>query len=81
MSFSIKNWNKASQPTLVMATGIISSATAFAPQFLSVLHEAPFPVSSMVDAWITWLMKVATVTFSVLSIFSRHQETKDANGG
>jgi len=71
MKMSVKNWNKPAHEVFVLATGIVGSATAFTPQLLSVLHEAPFPVSLTVDAWIEWILKVATVGISAFTIFSR----------
>lgn len=71
MTVKLSNWNKPAHEVLVMATGIISSATAFTPQLLSVLHEAPFPVSDTVDAWVEWVLKVATVVLSAFTIFTQ----------
>ena len=73
MKFTISNWNKEANAYLVMWAGIIGSVTAFTPQFLAVLHEAPIPVSTTVDDWITWLLKIATLTLSLLSIFTKKQ--------
>lgn len=73
MKFTIQNWNKEANAILVMFAGIIGSITAFTPQFLAVLHEAPIPISDMVDAWITWILKIATLTLSILSIFTKKQ--------
>lgn len=77
MKFTISNWNKEANAKLVMWAGIIGSITAFTPQFLAVLHEAPVPVSTLVDEWITWLLKLATLSLSVLAIFTKKQTTID----
>ena len=75
MKFTISNWNKEANAILVMWTGIIGSLTAFTPQVLSVLHEAPIPISQAVDEWITWALKVGTLTLPILSIFTKKQKT------
>lgn len=75
----LSNWNKPAHSGLVMATGILANLTAFTPQLLSVLHEAPFPVSSTIDAWIEWILKIATVTVSVITIFTKKPETSTEN--
>ena len=71
MKFSVSNWRQPAHEAYVMASGIVGSATAFTPQLLSVLHEAPFPVSNMVDAWVEWILKVATVILACITIFSK----------
>ena len=65
----LSNWSKPSHASITMATGIVGSMTAFMPQFLSVLHEAPFPIATLVDDWVNWVFKLATVTLSLFSIF------------
>lgn len=77
MKFTIKNWNKEANAVLVMVSGIIGSITAFTPQFLSVLHEAPVPISETVDLWITWVLKMATITLALFSIFTKNKEAKN----
>ncbi len=69
---NFQNWNLPSNPTLVMWTGIVASITAFSDQFITFLHEAPFPVASEVDLWIKWILKGATIALSFLSIFTKH---------
>jgi hypothetical protein len=72
-----QNWAHPTRANLVLITGIVASLTAFTPQFLAVLHEAPFPVSVNVDNWITWLLKMATVVLSLFSIFSKSPESNN----
>lgn len=69
MDIKFSNWNKESHTALVVLGGVIASLTAFMPQFLSVLHEAPFTISTEVDNWIFWIFKMATVVLAGLSIF------------
>jgi predicted membrane channel-forming protein YqfA (hemolysin III family) len=74
MDIKFSNWNKESHTTLVVLGGVIASLTAFMPQFLSVLHEAPFTISTEVDNWIFWIFKMATVVLAGLSIFYKSPE-------
>ena len=74
MNIQLSNWRKPAHEALVMASGIVGSATAFTPQLLSVLHESPFPVSPLVDEWVEWILKLATVCLAGLTIFSKKQE-------
>jgi uncharacterized membrane protein len=67
----LKHWKDSTSGALVLVTGIVASLTAFTPQFLSVLHEAPFPVSTLVDDWLTWILKLATIILSLFSIFTK----------
>lgn len=75
---SLSNWHGPSPAGLVMASGIVGSLTAFAPQLLDVLHEAPFPVSETLDAWIAWVLKVSTVILALLTIFTKHGERTES---
>jgi hypothetical protein len=69
MNIKFSNWQMPTHAGIAMASGIVGSITAFMPQFLSVLHEAPFPIATLVDDWINWIFKLATVTLGLLSIF------------
>lgn len=71
MNISIKNWSAAPSSALALATSIVATFMAFADQIISLLHEAPFPVPASVDAWITWTLKVATLTLSILTVFTK----------
>jgi uncharacterized membrane protein len=74
---NLKNWKDSTSGVLVLITGIVASLTAFTPQFLSVLHEAPFPVSTLVDDWLTWILKLATIILSLFSIFTKAKSAND----
>ena len=73
---SLKNWKETSKAGLVMASGIVGSVTAFTPQFLSVLHEAPFPISNTVDAWVEWSLKMSTISLAFFTIFTKKADEK-----
>lgn len=72
--FTVRNWNKEANAVLVMWSGIIGSITAFTPQFLAVVHESPIPISPMLDVWVTWILKLATITLALFSIFTKKKE-------
>lgn len=77
MKISFKNWNKSASNGLLIATGIIGNLTIYAPQFLSILHEAPIEIPISVDEWITWVLKVATGILTFLSIFTKKEHKID----
>lgn len=79
MKFTIKNWNKEASAILVMFAGIVGTITAFTPQVLAVLHEAPVEISTKVDEWITWILKFATLTLAIFSIFTKKKEDVPGN--
>ena len=71
--FTIKNWNKEANAKLIVASGIIGSITAFTPQFLAVIHEAPIQITPLLDAWVTWILKLATIILAFLAIFTKKE--------
>jgi hypothetical protein len=73
MKISLSNWNKTASNGLVIATGIIGNLTIYAPQFLSVLHEAPIEIPMVVDEWVTWTLKIATGVLTLLSVFTKKE--------
>ena len=72
---SISNWNKEANGFLVLAMSIVGTLTAFSNEVINILHEAPFPVSPIVDDWIMWLLKLATLTLSIVTVFTTRSES------
>lgn len=72
---SLKNWNKEANGWLVLAMSIVGTLTAFSNEVINILHEAPFPVPASADHWIQWLLKVATLTLSIITVFTKRTES------
>lgn len=81
MSIKFQNWKSPSRASLTTWTGIVGSVTAFSPEFISFLHQAPFPVSGEVDLWVAWLLKGATVGMSFITIFTRVNQSNEPTSG
>lgn len=74
MSFKFKNWKKESNAILVLITLILANGSVFSDQLITLLHEAPFPVSKRLDEWIIWTLKVLTFVMSFISIFTKKKD-------
>lgn len=69
-----ENWNKAPHGVLSLLTSAVTFLTIFAPQVLDIIHQAPVEISTKIDAWVTWLLKLATVILVGLTTFSGKNE-------
>lgn len=73
-TWSFKNWNKAANTLLTMITGIVGIVAVWSDEILSVLHEAPFPVSESVDIWVKWVLKITSLILTVITLGNKKQD-------
>lgn len=76
-NISWKNWNKKPGNVLTTIFGVLSILLSVQDEFLNILHTAPFPVSTIVDDWIKWLLKISVWSVGVLMVLSRKKNDID----
>jgi hypothetical protein len=77
INWSFKNFNKAANTLLTMISGIVGIIAVWNEEVLSVLHEAPFPVSDSVDIWVKWILKISSLALTIITLGSKKQDQLD----
>lgn len=71
LNLSWKNWNKTTSAVLTAVTGIVGTVAVWNEEILSVLHQAPFPISDEIDLWVKWSLKFTTLVLTIATIGSK----------
>ena len=74
MKISLKHWKDQAAPKLVAATGVVGTLAVYKDEILTLLHDAPFPVSTCVDAWVGWTLKVAATVLTILTVCTKKDQ-------
>lgn len=76
-SLTFKNWNKKPGEAIALIFAIVALAFAWSNEFLSILHEAPFPVSKNVDSWVQWILKLTMSVLGFIMLVSKKKNDID----
>jgi len=75
INFKFENWNKEPNSILSLLTSAITFLTIFAPQVLNIIHQAPIEVTTKIDAWVIWILKMSTVILVGATTFSGKKDS------
>jgi uncharacterized membrane protein len=76
-NFSWKNWNKKTNAVLTAFAGIVGTIAVWNEEILSVIHEAPFPISTEIDLWVKWILKISSLTLTIVTLGTKKKNDID----
>jgi uncharacterized membrane protein len=76
-NFSWKNWNKKTNAVLTAFAGIVGTVAVWNEEILSVIHEAPFPISTEIDLWVKWILKISSLALTIITLGTKKKNDID----